>query len=130
MVQIILANVGTVMCFRTGNPADEKLLLPLFSPFIEEGEISNQPPFNFYARFASTKSQEPLSGQTIILDSEGDEEIAEKVRQASRTIYGNEPLPKEKPKKTTASKDSKDKGAVPNESKLKNTRSAPEDDRE
>lgn len=100
MVQIILANVGTVMCFRTGNPADEKLLLPLFSPYIEQGEISNQPPFNFYARFASTKSQEPLSGQTIVLESDGDEDIAERVRLISRSTYGNEPLPKEKPKKT------------------------------
>lgn len=132
MVQIILANVGTVMCFRTGNPADEKLLLPLFSPFIEEGEISNQPPFNFYARFASTKSQEPLSGQTIVLESDGDEDIAERVRQASRTTYGNEPLPKEKLKKTaarsnTSKAESKD-GTSTNTSKSEGNH--PEDNRE
>jgi len=50
MVNIILANVGTVICFRTGNPQDERLLLPLFSPYIEAGEISNLSAFNFYAR--------------------------------------------------------------------------------
>ncbi len=90
MVQIILANVGTVICFRTGNPADEKLLLPLFSPSISEGEISNQPPFNFYARLASTLSQEPLSGETIVLTDTGDELIAEAVIQRSRELYATE----------------------------------------
>ncbi|MCA9302479.1 TraM recognition domain-containing protein, partial [candidate division WWE3 bacterium] len=28
MVNVILANVGTVVCFRTGNPQDERVLLP------------------------------------------------------------------------------------------------------
>lgn len=131
MVQIVLANVGTVMCFRTGNPADERLLLPLFSPYIEESEISNQPPFNFYARFASTKSQEPLSGQTIVLDGTGSEIIAEKVRQESRATYGNDPLPKEKPKptneKTTQTKDKPKTGRATTKKTPKND---PEDTRE
>jgi type IV secretory pathway VirB4 component len=43
MVNIILANVGTVICFRSGNPSDEKLVLPLFEPYIEKGEIANLP---------------------------------------------------------------------------------------
>lgn len=117
MVQVILANVGTVICFRTGNPADERLLLPLFSPYISEGEISNQAPYNFYARFASTKAQEPLSGITLLLDGEGSEDTADEVRQVSRKLYGNDPIPvdsskqvaeakklqKSKPKKTTVS---------------------------
>ena len=34
-VNIILANVGTAICFRTGNPQDEQWLLPMFSPYIE-----------------------------------------------------------------------------------------------
>lgn len=100
MVQIILANVGTVICFRTGNPSDENLLLPLFAPYIDEGEISNQPPFNFYARFASTKSQEPLSGKTIVLSSDGDEATADEAKQLSRETYGNEPLAEEPINKT------------------------------
>ncbi len=126
MVQIVLANVGTVMCFRTGNPADEKLLLPLFSPYIRESEISNQPPYNFYARFASTISQEPLSGNTIVLEDDGDETVADKVRQASRATYGNDPLPKEKPKKTT--KPGKTKNSPP--TPRKTPKSNPEDTRE
>jgi hypothetical protein len=35
LVDIILANVGTIVCFRSGSPADERLVLPLFSPFID-----------------------------------------------------------------------------------------------
>lgn len=133
MVQIVLANVGTVMCFRTGNPADERLLLPLFSPYIEETEISNQPPFNFYARFASTKSQEPLSGQTIVLDDDGSEVVAEKVRQTSRATYGNDPLPKEKPKKTPVKTDkakSKNQTKGSNTARKKTRKGNPEDNRE
>jgi len=70
-VNIILANVGTVFCFRTGNPQDEHLLLPLFVPYIEKGEIANLSTFNFYARLSATKSQEPLSGQTLLLKNKG-----------------------------------------------------------
>lgn len=67
MVNIILANVGTVIAFRTGNPADERSLLPMFSPYIEAGDIANLAPFTFYARLAAVRSQEALSGNTILL---------------------------------------------------------------
>lgn len=68
MVNVILANVGTVITFRTGNPADEKSLLPLFTPYIEAGDIAQLPPFTFYARLAAVRSQEPMSGSTLLLD--------------------------------------------------------------
>ena len=85
MVNVILANVGTVICFRSGNPADEKLLLPLFEPYIEKGEIANLSSYNFYMRIAAQRSQEPLSGETIVL--EGGEQDIQKVIKASRR-YG------------------------------------------
>jgi hypothetical protein len=66
MVNIILANVGTIVCFRTGNPMDEQIVLPLFNPYIERGEIMNLPTFNFYMRLAAVHSQEPLSGVTVL----------------------------------------------------------------
>ncbi|HKU18755.1 MAG TPA: TraM recognition domain-containing protein [Candidatus Saccharimonadales bacterium] len=100
MVNIILANVGTVICFRTGNPADEKLLLPLFSPYLEEGDIANLPPYNFYMRASAIKSQEPLSGETLLLDKPGSEEVAERVIKSSQERYAKKyapPEPKEKP---------------------------------
>lgn len=87
MVSIILANVGTVITFRTGNPQDERLLLPLFSPSIEQGEISNLPAFNFYAKLSAIQPQEPLSGQTLFLKSEGSKDIANMAIKLSQATF-------------------------------------------
>lgn len=87
MVNIILANVGTVICFRTGNPQDERSLLPLFKPYIEEGEISNLPAYNFYAKLSAIKPQEPMSGQTLLLKSKGSKDTASKVIKLSQMTF-------------------------------------------
>lgn len=87
MVSIILANVGTVICFRTGNPQDERLLLPLFSPFIEQGEINNLPAYNFYAKLSALQPQEPMSGQTLLLEDQGSSKIANMVKEYSKKNY-------------------------------------------
>ena len=89
MVGIVLANVGTVICFRTGNPQDERTLLPLFKPYIEETEISNLPSFNFYARLSAVSTQEPLSGQTLLFGSNGSERVASEVIANSRIEFGH-----------------------------------------
>lgn len=87
MVSIILANVGTVICFRTGNPQDERLLLPLFSPFIEQGEINNLPAYNFYAKLSALQPQEPMSGQTLLLEGQGSRKIANLIKEYSKKNY-------------------------------------------
>ena len=89
MVSIILANVGTVICFRTGNPDDERLLLPLFSPYIQEGEISNLNSFNYYVKLSALKAQEPLSGQTLLLRDSGNDRVMKSAIQLSRREYGH-----------------------------------------
>ena len=103
MVSIILANVGTVICFRTANPQDERFLLPIFSPNIEEGEISKLSKYDFYALLGASVSQEPLSGHTLLLSSTGSETVAEGVIATSRKLYGKEivtkPLDNNKRKK-------------------------------
>jgi hypothetical protein len=86
-VDIILANVGTVICFRSGSPVDEQLLLPLFSPYVEKGEIANLSAYHFYARLSGVKAQEPMSGETVVLEDAGSEDIAELVIAASRERY-------------------------------------------
>ncbi len=123
MVDIILANVGTVICFRTGNPQDERLLLPLFSPYIDEGEISNQPPYNFYARLSAAQSQEPLSGQTLLIEDEGNNDIAIVVIENSRLMYAKKVEPvqpeehdEEKPKPETKTKPKSQKRSKPKDS--------------
>jgi len=85
MVNVILANVGTVICFRSGNPSDEKLVLPLFEPYIERGEIAGLPSYNFYMRVSALKSQEPLSGETVVLNDGS--QSAEKIISASMKQY-------------------------------------------
>ncbi len=87
LVQVILANVGTVISFRTGSPVDEQLILPLFKPFINEGEIANLPSYNFYARLSAIRSQEPLSGETLLLEDDGDDKVADRVIKSSRKLY-------------------------------------------
>lgn len=87
MVNIILANVGTVICFRSGNPSDERLVLPLFSPYVQENEIANLSSYHFYIRVAAISSQEPFSGETLLLQDKGDSQIATKIVQSSRANY-------------------------------------------
>jgi hypothetical protein len=87
MVNIILANVGTIVTFRTGNPEDERMLLPLFSPYIEQGEISNLPAYNFYAKLSAVHAQEPVSGQTLLLEDAGDDLRASVAIENSRSLF-------------------------------------------
>lgn len=87
MVSIILANVGTVISFRSGNPEDERLLLPLFAPYVEQGEMSNLPAYNFYAKLSAVRSQEPLSGQTLLLEDDGSVEVARRAIELSRKLF-------------------------------------------
>ncbi len=87
LVDIILANVGTVICFRSGSPADERLILPLFSPFIDQGEIANLPAYNFYCRIAAINAQEPMSGTTVLLNTPGSTDLANLAIDTSRRQY-------------------------------------------
>ena len=89
LVDIILANVGTVMCFRSGSPADERYILRLFIPYIEQGEISNLPAYNFYMRISAIDAQEPMSGVTTLLNSSGVLNIARRVISSSRKKYAS-----------------------------------------
>lgn len=123
MVNIILANVGTVVCFRTGNPADERAVLPMFTPHIEAGEIANLAAFNYYMRIAAIHSQEPLSGETALLDNDGDEETAAKIIEYSRKKFavGYKKVEQQqttKKSRTTAKKSfAKEKRALPGANK-------------
>jgi hypothetical protein len=88
LVDIVLANVGTVITFRTGSPADERLILPLFKPYVSEGELSHLPAYTFYCRISAIEAQEPMSGETVLLDTKPDISVAETVKQTSREVYG------------------------------------------
>ena len=87
IINIILANVGTVICFRSASPADERFLLPVFAPFISSGEIAYLPPFHFYIRIAAAISQEPFSGETVLLSDPGTHLRVQQVIESSREKY-------------------------------------------
>lgn len=87
LVDVILANVGTIVCFRSGSPADERLVLPLFRPFLEEGEIAHLPAYSYYVRIAAVQAREPMSGVTVMVDDVDESEIAERVIASSRRMY-------------------------------------------
>jgi hypothetical protein len=64
LINITLANTGTVICFRTANPKDERLILPQFMPYVDKGEIASLPLFSFYMKISALNPQEPFSGIT------------------------------------------------------------------
>lgn len=123
LVDIILANVGTVVCFRSGSPSDERLVLPLFMPFIQQGEIANLPSYSYYVRISAVAAQEPMSGVTVVMNELGDEAMAERVINASRQLYARKVEPEEQrptePKQEDAPKVSK-KSVKPKKKRVSN----------
>lgn len=113
MVNTILTNAGTIICFKSNSLADERQMLHLFNGKVEPGEIANLPAYNFYAKLSGgLEPQDPVSGMTIVLEDEGREEIAEAVVAASRAHYANEyvaPKPKVKPPTPKGGKGKKNK---------------------
>ncbi|MCB9826680.1 type IV secretion system DNA-binding domain-containing protein [Candidatus Nomurabacteria bacterium] len=87
LVNVTLANTGTVICFRTANPEDEKVILPQFRPYIEQGEISSLPSYRFYMRLGALNPEEPFSGITTPLEVTRNKDIAKRVIESSRKNY-------------------------------------------
>lgn len=117
LVDIILANVGTIVCFRSGSPADERLVLPLFSPFIDQGEIANLPAYSYYVRIAAVDAQEPMSGVTVVVEDKGSKAVTKRVIASSQQLYAKEvpaekPEPKTKPSAKTTKRSTKPKTNV------------------
>ena len=64
LIEVILANVGNIVVFRTGSTADARLLLPIFSPFIKIHDLLNLNSYRFYAKLQGIQVYPPLSGIT------------------------------------------------------------------
>ncbi len=87
LVAVTLANTGTVVCFRTANPEDEKLILPQFFPHVQQGMIANLPSFHFYIRIAALHPGDTFSGETLLPTLEGSEKRAQEIIASSRVLY-------------------------------------------
>lgn len=84
IVNVILANVTTVICFKSGNPLDEQLMLSQFSPYVQEGEIQNLPRYHFYIKISAVESEEPFSGETLFDPVKKDVQKMQELTEASR----------------------------------------------
>ncbi len=93
LVNITLANTGTVICFRTANPEDEKLILPQFKPYVDQGEISNLPSFHFYMKIAAINPEEPFSGETIPINIVVNSTKVNEIVNSSRQLFAKEYKP-------------------------------------
>jgi hypothetical protein len=87
LVNITLANTGTVICFRTANPEDERMILPQFRPYIEQGEIASLPSYHFYMRLGALNPEEPFSGVTVPVKIEYSQNRVNEVIESSRKLY-------------------------------------------
>ena len=87
LINVTLANTGTVICFRTANPEDEKLILPQFQPYVEKGEIASLPSFRFYMRLGALNPEEPFSGNTTLTTIGENSERVNEVIASSREHY-------------------------------------------
>jgi len=103
ITNVTLANVTTVVCFRTGNPKDEELMLAQFAPTVKPGDISNLPPYHFYIHISAGQPQLPFSGQTILKPKSANTYQVSQLIQTSRnqyaTLYASKPV--SSPKKSS-----------------------------
>lgn len=113
LVNITLANTGTVICFRTANPEDERMILPQFRPYIEQGEIASLPSYRFYMRLGALNPAEPFSGITIPVKLSGTHQRAREVIKSSRALYASKYVSPIRAT-TTASLFKKDHSSRPN----------------
>jgi len=87
IVNVILANTGTVICFRTASPVDNDLMVSQFTPYIRNTDIVNLPRYRFYMKLSAVEPEEPFSGETIPITFDNDEEKIQRLIETSRKNY-------------------------------------------
>ena len=87
LTEVILANVGNIIAFRSGSPMDARLILPLFEPYISLPEFLNLPAYNFYAKLSAITPKEPISGITKLTPTPPYKQRRQAVIQSSRRKF-------------------------------------------
>ena len=90
---ILLANVGNIVCFRTAAIIDSSRIGPLYMPYVDKGDLSNLEPYNFYIRVSGEVNLEPLSGSTIVIKGKPKQSIKLKIIESSQRLYATQYLP-------------------------------------
>ncbi len=85
----IFGNVGSLISFRVG-PQDAEFLAKQFSPAFNENDLINIDNFNAYAKILiNGQTSKPFNIRTVAPEA-GDQEIGEKLKEASRQKYGRD----------------------------------------
>lgn len=113
IINTILNNTGTKVVFHSEGLEDERFLARLFEPYITPQEIFNLPSYNFYARLAGMKSQEPVSGQTIVNEYIFSPDIENDVIESSRRLYARKYVVKSPQKRRRTSKGAEPENDTP-----------------
>jgi hypothetical protein len=87
IIKVILANVGTVICFKTANPEDEQFILPIFSPEVNKHEIANLSLYNFYMKISVGTAQDAFLAEADNFTVIGSDKTAMAVIDESRQRY-------------------------------------------
>jgi hypothetical protein len=86
-VNTILANIGTLISFRSNSPQDEATILPLFKPYLNKGDIHRLDSYGFYCRISAIHIYEPFSGSVSIIPSHGSSATTSKIINISRKNF-------------------------------------------
>ncbi len=89
---ILLANVGNVVSFRTAADIDMRRVLPLFQPYVRGFDLANLEPYRFYLKASGESAKRPLSAQTITLKGDGSLRVASAIIKQSRQKYSVTPF--------------------------------------
>ncbi len=110
LVDVTFANVGTVVMFKNANTHDEQIVLPLFKPYIAEGQIANLPTHRCYIKISAVNPQKPFSAETILIDIKPDKEKLAEIIRLTHEKYApayEKPKVEEAPKVKISSKEGK-----------------------
>ena len=78
--------------------------------------------FNFYAKLSAIHAQEPLSGHTLLLDSDGSDQAAQAVIEHSRSTFATKYVEPERPPTPKPTKKPKKIKSEPKGKKRKSTK--------
>ncbi len=85
---ILLANIGNIVCFRLNAPKDIDRLTHLFEPAVARRDLTSLSPYWFYIRQTET-SRDPIAGKTMLIADKGSGVIARKAISSSRKLYSS-----------------------------------------
>ncbi len=87
MLQVILANTGTVVSFRTASSFDADMVLPLFEPMVTREDIVNLPRYNFFIKMGASEPLQAFSGRTKAIEVTQDDKAILQLLELSRGQY-------------------------------------------